>query len=296
MAIKLDLDISISPVPAEGLAERNITLSLLRLDQVHPVVSGNKWFKLQEYLKAAKQGAHKGIITFGGAYSNHLAATAAACSYENIPCIGFVRGAEFTEASNETLQTCASLGMNLKFISRTSYKQKDDPAFLLGLQEQYPGYLIVPEGGSGPMGIAGAETITRYIPTGTDTICLAIGSGTTFCGIVNGSQQHQHLVGFPVMKQGGYLAALIAANTNKSNWDLWTEYHFGGFGKYKKELILFMRAFQKQYGILLDHVYTAKMMFGVLDLIAKEDWSDRNILCIHTGGLQGNNSILHLLS
>ena len=98
------------------------------------------------------------------------------------------------------------------------------------------------------------------------------------------------------MKQGGYLAALIAANTNKSNWDLRTEYHFGGFGKYKEELILFMRAFQAEYGILLDHVYNAKMMFGVLDLIAKEDWSDRNILCIHTGGLQGNSSILHLLS
>lgn len=295
MAIKLDLDVGISPVPAEGLAERNITLGLLRLDQVHPMVSGNKWFKLQEYLKAVRQGNYKGIVTFGGAYSNHLVATAAACRYENIHCTGFVRGEECTERSNHTLQACASLGMRLKFMSRSDYKLKEDPAFLQDLAVKYPGYLIIPEGGTGTLGVSGAEAIGRYIPEEIDHICLAVGSGTTFCGIVNSSRAHQHVFGFTAMKQGAYLEEIIAASTNRSNWTLDTDHHFGGFGKHKPELIRFMRDFHAQHDIKLDYVYTAKMMFGVLERIIKENWSDRSILCIHTGGLQGNDSIGHLL-
>lgn len=295
MAIKLDLDIRLSTIDLALCKAANIQLQLLRLDQIHPAVSGNKWFKLDKYLQTVQQGPYKGIITFGGAYSNHLVATAAACYYHNIPCIGFVRGLEGAEQPTESLQECRQWNMALQFLSRTDYRLKSDPGFLQQLQEQYPHHLIIPEGGYGTPGIEGAAKIHEYIPADTDIIVLAVGSGTTMMGIINALSEQQQAIGFAAIKQGAYLEETIRQNCSNTSWQLETDYHFGGFGKHTPELIDFINTFRREQDITLDFVYTAKMMYGLLDCIRKYQWQDKKIVSIHTGGLQGNRSIQHLL-
>ncbi len=295
MAIKLDLDIRLSPVVSEFCASTNIQIQMLRLDQIHPAISGNKWFKLHQYIDTVLQDNYAGIITFGGAYSNHLVATAAACHSHNIPCIGFVRGLEGTDNPTESLQECRQWNMELQFLSRTAYAEKSDPGFLTQLQQQYPDHLIIPEGGYGAPGIAGAGKINAYIPTDTDLIALPVGSGTTIMGIINQLKENQQAIGFAAIKQGAYLKETIRQHGNNTNWQLETEYHFGGFGKHKPELIDFINNFRQQQGISLDFVYTAKMMYGLLDCIEKYQWRDKKIVALHTGGLQGNRSIQHLV-
>lgn len=295
MAIKLDLDIHLSTINLAPCTAQNIQLQLLRLDRIHPAVSGNKWFKLDKYLQTVQQGHYKGIITFGGAYSNHLVATAAACYYHNIPCIGFVRGLEGAEQPTESLQECRQWNMALQFLSRTDYRLKSDPGFLQQLQDQYPQHLIIPEGGYGAAGIEGAAKIHAYIPADTDIIALAVGSGTTFMGIINALKDHQRAIGFAAIKQGEYLEETIRKNCNNTRWQLEAGYHFGGFGKHTAELINFINTFRHEQSITLDFVYTAKMMYGLLDCIGKYQWQDKKIIAIHTGGLQGNRSIQHLV-
>lgn len=295
MAIRLNLDIRLSPINLELCRLRNIQLQLLRLDQIHPAVSGNKWFKLHTYIETIQQGKYAGIITFGGAYSNHLVATAAACHYHHIPCIGLVRGLEGADKPTESLQECRQWEMELQFLSRRAYAEKSDPAFLAQLQHQYPDHLIIPEGGYGAPGIAGAGKINDYIPNDTDHIALPVGSGTTIMGIINQLKENQQAIGFAAIKQGAYLKDTIRQHCNNANWQLETEYHFGGFGKYKPELIDFINNFRQQQGIPLDFVYTAKMMYGLLDCIDKYQWRDKKIVALHTGGLQGNRSIEHHL-
>jgi len=295
MAIKLNLDIRLSPINLELCRLRNIQLQLLRLDQIHPAVSGNKWFKLHPYIETIQQGKYAGIITFGGAYSNHLVATAAACHYNNIPSIGLVRGLEGADKPTESLQECRQWEMELQFLSRTAYAEKSDPEFLEQLQRQYPDHLIIPEGGYGAPGIAGAGKINAYIPADTDLIALPVGSGTTIMGIINHLNESQKAIGFTAIKQGAYLKDTIRQHCNNTNWQLETEYHFGGFGKYKPELINFINHFRQQQDIPLDFVYTAKMMYGLLDCIEKYQWRNKKIVVLHTGGLQGNRSIQHLV-
>lgn len=295
MAIKLDLAIQLSPINLELCRLRNIHLQLLRLDQIHPAVSGNKWFKLHRYIDTVLQDKYAGIITFGGAYSNHLVATAAACHYHNIPCIGLVRGLEGADKPTESLQECRQWNMELQFLSRSTYAEKSDPGFLAQLQQQYPDHLIIPEGGYGAPGIAGAGKINAYIPADTDLIALPVGSATTIMGIINHLNENQQAIGFAAIKQGTYLKKIIRQHCNNANWQLETEYHFGGFGKYKPELIDFLANFRQQQSIMLDFVYTAKMMYGLLDCIEKYQWRDKKIVALHTGGLQGNRSIQHLV-
>lgn len=297
MAIKLNLDFEISAIKEDVFSNRNLSVTLLRLDQIHPIVSGNKWFKLNEYIAKYQQSNYKGIITFGGAYSNHLVATAAACQYYQIPCIGIVRGLDAESHPSPSLQACTTMGMQLKFVSRTDYKkEKNQGIFLSKIVSDFFDYLIIQEGGYGELGIAGAQQICNFISDEYDTICLPIGSGTTFCGIVNGSKAHQQIIGFPAIKQGAYLNEIIAKNTLQKNWHLETAYHFGGFGKHKPELIQFIQQFKAKHNIELDFVYTAKMMLGLLHCIERQNWKHKKILCLHTGGLQGNSSIQNLLS
>lgn len=295
MAIKLNLDIRLSGIDLELCTARNLQLQLLRLDQIHPAVSGNKWFKLHKYIEMVQQEHYAGIITFGGAYSNHLVATAAACHYHHIPCIGLVRGLEGANQPTGSLLECRQWHMDLQFLSRTAYAQKNDPGFLAQLQEQYPDHLIIPEGGYGTPGIAGAGEILSHIPPGTDIIALPVGSGTTIMGIINQLNEKQQAIGFAAIKQGEYLKETIRQHCDNTNWKLETEYHFGGFGKHKPELIDFINHFRQQQGITLDFVYTAKMMYGLLHCIEKYDWQDKKIVALHTGGLQGNRSIQHLV-
>lgn len=295
MAIELNLSVATSRLDMPLSHHAGIRMDMLRLDQIHPEVSGNKWFKLKAFLEEFKSGDYKGIVTFGGAYSNHLSATAAACHYYQIPLIAVIRGEELQQKENATLSFLKSMGATLIFMERSLFRILAKPENRNQAAQHFPKYLIVPEGGSGREGIQGASTIAQYISADVDTICLAVGTATTFCGIIEGAAPQQQILGFAALKQADYLQSYIKAHTTKTNWILLTDYHFGGFGKHTAELIDFMNQFRQTQGIPLDFVYTAKMMYGILDLIQKEHWQNRNILCIHSGGLQGNSSIARLL-
>lgn len=294
MAIDLRPEIRIQSIDHPINRTAGIALDILRLDEIHPVVSGNKWFKLQEYIRQFREGHYAYILTFGGAHSNHLIATAAACATLSIPCQAWVRGFHGQAAETETLNECRKLGMELHFVGRDAYSRHDE-IFLNEVQQQHPTALIIPEGGYGPLGIAGAAAIAGYIPAATELVCCAIGSGTTFCGIANGLLSHQSAMGFTVFKQGETIAAELKAQIPHQRWTLATEYHFGKFARHTPELIDFIRYMQQTHDLPLDFVYNAKMLWGLLDRIKQGKITAQRILCIHTGGLQGNRSITHLL-
>jgi len=275
--------------------ERGILLFLKRDDLIHPEVSGNKWRKLKYNLLAAQRHKFGTILTFGGAYSNHIAATAAACRIAGIKSIGIIRGEELSERDNPTLRKAAQDGMHLEFISRQNYRRKAEPDFLETLQQKFGGCWIVPEGGSNQYGIKGCLEIMDELEDQFDFICIACGTGTTMAGIIS-SKPGQQVIGFTVFKNGIFmeeeLSKLLSVNKlTLGNYQLMTAYHFGGYARYAPELVQFMNDFESQYGIALDFIYTGKMMFGIYDLIRKEFFPPGSkILAIHTGGLQGNTS------
>jgi 1-aminocyclopropane-1-carboxylate deaminase len=295
MAIDLREDIGISYIQEEFLEARNIRLGLLRLDQVHPVVSGNKWFKLKENIKAAIAGKHNSILTFGGAYSNHLVAAAAAAAKAcNIRSIGIVRGHHAGAAPTATLHQCMKMGMQLYYAGREEYRLKDNEDYLSGLRATYNNPFIIPEGGNNEYGLKGSKDIAAYIPPGTTTVAVAIGTGTTFRGLRSTLPVTVDMIGFPAMKGGAYLGEEIGRQLPAStfNWQLACDYHFGGFAKHSPELITFLNDFFGRHRIPLDFVYTGKMMFGLLDLIRTQQIPEGSqIIAIHTGGLQGNSSL-----
>ena len=280
-----------------SLQARSIRLGLLRLDLVHPVISGNKWFKLQENIRFARDHQYAAVLTFGGAWSNHLVATAAACAKAGLAATGVVRGFHGEVVSSDTLEKCTALGMQLHFVSREDYKRKQDPAYLAALSDRFKHPFIIPEGGNNALGMLGARAIAAYIPEDVTLVATAIGTGTTFCGIRQALAQHIGLLGFPVMKDGDHLRAELAAHIPEHpNWQLNSNYHWGGFARHKPELLSFMNGFYDRHNIPLDFVYTAKMMQGILDMIEKNEIQEgSHIICIHTGGLQGNSSIKNKL-
>lgn len=293
----IDPDIRIDYISNAMLQAKDIRLGMLRLDMIHPVISGNKWFKLKENIKYATAHHYTSLLTFGGAWSNHLVATAAAAKAAGIAAIGIVRGLHGETAGSATLAQCEALGMRLHYVSREDYKRKEETGYLDSLKQQFDNPFIVPEGGNNALGIQGTKDIVSYIPEDVTLVSLAIGTGTTFCGIRQALAPHIQLSGFPVMKGGDYLYDEIAAHTGQdNNWTLHSEYHWGGFARHQPELLDFMNAFYADYNIPLDFVYTAKMMYGLLDRIAKNEIPDgSHILSIHTGGLQGNGSIKNKL-
>lgn len=259
---------------------KNVLIDVLRLDEIHPTISGNKWFKLKYNLEQAKAENKNTILTFGGAFSNHIAATAAACKEYTFKSIGVIRGDEFSE-NNFTLSEAKKNGMHLHFISRQDYKRKDDPIFLDELKQLYPNCYIIPEGGDNALGQKGCEEILQPIDTIYSHIYCAYGTGNTFKGIAKSLKANQNLIGINVLK---YQAVTEIKNTNINN-----EYHFGGYAKHTQELLDFKRWFETEYNIHLDYVYTVKLFFAVFDLIDKQIITNHNkSLIIHTGGLQGN--------
>lgn len=266
---------------------------MLRLDELHPVVSGNKLFKLQYFLQEAKNSKHKTIITFGGAYSNHLAAAAFACKEEGLVCIGFVRG-EAAPRLSPTLLFCRENGMQLEFISRSAYNNID-VEFQKSLLNRYGDHTLIPEGGFSITGAQGAENIMQHFNgKNYSHICCPVGTGTTVAGLINGNKDNAEIIGFSALKNLDDMEdRLKQLNADESNfYKLIPDYHFGGFAKQTPALIKFMNNFFQDNKIPLDFVYTAKMMFGVCDLVEKNYFAPgSNILCIHTGGLQGNNSL-----
>jgi 1-aminocyclopropane-1-carboxylate deaminase len=256
---------------------------------LHPHISGNKFRKLKYNIaEAIKQGSST-LLTFGGAYSNHIAAAAAAGKQYGLNTIGIIRGDELHDkiAENPTLNFAAGCGMKLHFVSRSDYREKHTPEFFNGLKEKFGDFYLLPEGGTNALAIKGCEEILTAEDSGFTHICCAVGTGGTVSGIIKSAGAGQQVLGFPVLKNEA-LSDDIIKFAGQGNWQLVTRYHFGGYGKITEELVAFMNSFYDKTGIPLDPVYTAKMVFGVIDLAEKGFFPENSrILMIHTGGLQG---------
>ncbi len=281
--------ITVDKISLPGSEENNISLSVLRLDKMHPVVSGNKWFKLRYYIDEAVTSGKKTIVTFGGAWSNHIIATAAACKMQGLSSIGIIR-AEEPAMLSATLLDAKHMGMTLHFISRKDYAEKKIPPDL-NKDEFY----FIKEGGYGKTGASGAATITQHFKQEDYThICCAVGTGTMIAGLINSGLPHQKFTGISVMKNNTALDAAIRSLLHDRNrpFDLLHDYHFGGYAKTNPELIHFMNTFSNHTGIPSDIVYTGKLFYAVADLVQKNHFLPASqVLLIHSGGLQGNNSL-----
>lgn len=256
-------------------------ISVLRLDLIHPEISGNKWFKLKYNLQQAKAEHKDTILTFGGAYSNHIAATAFACKLAGMKSIGIIRGEDITE-DNQTLALAKKNGMNIIPISREEYKRKRTDDYLNELAIKYPTSYCVPEGGDNEIGEKGCEEILTKETNRFKTLFCACGTQTTFNGIANSLDTKQKLVGVNALK--------FDATTHKKNAVILNKYHFGGYAKHTEALLHFKSWFECTYDIPLDYIYTAKLFYAVFDLIDKKEIQVTDkILMIHSGGLQGNS-------
>lgn len=267
----------------------NIELFIKREDLLHKYISGNKFRKLKYNFEYVKNNRFKEVITFGGAYSNHISATAYAGKLQKIQTFGIIRGEELENQTtlNYTLNFAKDCGMKLIFVSREDYKKKDASNKVRQLINTLQRPYIIPEGGTNNLAIKGCEEILGNDTKPFDYICTSVGTGGTISGLINASESHQEILGFSALK-GDFLSEDISKFVSKTNWKLNTDYHFGGYGKISEELIHFMNDFKKTYDIPLDPIYTGKMMFGIIDLIKKGYFKENaKILAIHTGGLQG---------
>ncbi|WP_008583393.1 1-aminocyclopropane-1-carboxylate deaminase/D-cysteine desulfhydrase [Niabella soli] len=268
------------------LCTENTNVYVLRLDQIHPLISGNKWYKLRYYLEAAKASGQK-VVTFGGAYSNHILATAAACKLYGLQCAGIIRGEE-PEHYAPTLTDAAAQGMELHFVSRMAYKERQIPEPLSG-----ENIYVIPEGGYGEQGMRGAATIP-YPPAFFDTVCCACGTGTMMAGLLQHTAAATSIAGFSVLKNHKSLTAEIETLLQRpfpGNSFINNDFHFGGYAKYTDELIRFMNELFEATAIPTDFVYTAKLFYGAKALLASAFKTSQNLLLIHSGGLQGNRSL-----
>ncbi|WP_353718054.1 pyridoxal-phosphate dependent enzyme [Dyadobacter sp. 676] len=292
----MDLLTPTIPTPLQRLRNADIEnagvqLYVKRDDLIHPTVSGNKWRKLKYNLLEAQNRQAKAILTFGGSYSNHLYATAAAGNALGIKTIGIVRGLELEGRENSTLQFCRSQGMELHFITREEYRQRHSDAYLRHISEQFDGPCLIPEGGTTPLALKGVAEmvgeVKEQLGKMPDFIATAAGTGGTAAGILAAGA---NVLAFSALKGGDFLAGDIQnlLPEQSGNLTLLTDYHFGGYARWDKELLTFMQDFRTQYGIQLEQVYTAKMFYGLFDLI-KTGYFKRNtsIVAVHTGGLQG---------
>lgn len=276
------------------LREYDVKVSVLRLDLIHPLISGNKLFKLHYFLEQTK--TTPALLTFGGAYSNHLLATAAMANTLGLRATGIVRGEEPAKWS-PTLIHCKALGMRLVFVSREAYPAWQSPGRESLLQEKYGKAIIIPEGGYHPLGAKGASLIHQCIAEEEFThIATATGTATTLAGLIMGEHTQRRIVSYPVLKGltdlPERLCYLTGDKTAAQNIDISSDHHFGGYAKYNQELLNFMNDCYNISGVPLDFVYTGKMLYGVCaDIRQKKYPPGSHILCLHTGGLQGNLSL-----
>ncbi len=278
-------------------SKNNIHVSIKREDLIHPIVSGNKFRKLKYNLLEAKNQKKTKILTFGGAFSNHIAAVAYAGQQNGFETVGIIRGDELFDKiqENPTLKFAQECNMKFEFVTRNQYQNKNDYEFLEYLKSKFGEFYLIPEGGTNELAIKGCEEILNYNDSEFDYICVCVGTGGTISGLINSSNINQKILGFPTLK-GDFLQNEIRTFVIKSNWQLMNDYHFGGYGKINEELINFMNQFSSEFKILLDPIYTAKMVFGVIDLINKNYFPENSkILLIHSGGLQGIQGINNIL-
>lgn len=271
------------------LEEKGVRLFIKRDDLIHPLVSGNKIRKLKYNLEEAQKMGYTTLLTYGGAYSNHIAATAYAGKMAGINTIGVIRGAELGLKwhENPTLKSAHDYGMQLHFVSRDTYRRKTDAEEQRKLEARFGPFYRLPEGGSNTLAVRGCEEILAPGDTQFEVICVAVGTGATLAGICNAAHAGQSILGFPALK-GDFLNEDIRKFVREGDWQLQTDYHFGGYAKVSAELIDFINTFKRDTHIPLDPVYTGKLVYGILDLVKKNRFKrNTKILAIHTGGLQG---------
>jgi len=272
--------------------EKTVSVSVLRLDLVHPELSGNKFFKLRYNLLDARKKGFNRILTFGGAYSNHIYATAAAGKLVDMETIGVIRG-ELVQPLNPTLEAAAKFGMKLYPMDRSVYRNKDEVQVLDELLRRFGRAYLIPEGGTNTLAIAGCREILSPEHQNATHIASSVGTGGTVAGIAASALPHQSVLGFSALKgefMKGAIRKLLEAHdiTPKCDLEINTDYHFGGYAKHTLELTTFMKEFHKKTGIPLDPIYTGKLVFGVFDKIRSGYFpTESKILIIHSGGLQG---------
>jgi 1-aminocyclopropane-1-carboxylate deaminase len=286
----------------DAWAARRIRVFVKRDDLIDPEISGNKWRKLKYHIELCRARRQDGLLTFGGAYSNHLVATAAAAYRFGLSSVGIVRGDELHPESNDTLRRCRQLGMQLRFVSREMYHLRQDKMYQQELLDEFPGYLLVPEGGASYYGMIGCQEIWKEIDQPIDQVWVAAGTCTTACGLAMGLSAQQRLHVVPVLK--GYEAeremqTLFLSSGMEASWveevmgktRIHPEFHFGGYGKFTDELLHFIRSTHERHGLPLDPVYTGKAFFGLCRELIKTSYTNTNVLFIHTGGIQGARAI-----
>jgi len=297
MKLNIDYKSERSELKSFQVYDGLIHLTLKREDLLGDGISGNKLRKLKYNIVKAIEGGYTKVITFGGAYSNHILAASYIKKEYGIDVIGVIRGEELIDRvkENPTLSKAKENGMQFYFVSREVYRNKLNSEFINELKEKYGAFYLLPEGGTNKLAIQGCEEILTEKDTSFDYICCAVGTGGTIAGLINASTENQKVLGFSALK-GDFLNDDIAALVAKKNWTLQTDYHFGGYGKVTPELIKFMNDFKRDTDIVLDPMYNGKMMYGIYDLIKKGYFpKNTSILAVHTGGVQavlGMNALL----
>lgn len=274
--------------------QHTVPVDVLRIDAIHPIISGNKWFKLKYHLSDTIAAGKQGLLTFGGAWSNHLVATAAAARQAGLRATGIVRG-EAAAVLSPTLLQAQELGMQLQFVARSEYA--DEKKMIERYAALYPELAVVPQGGQSPTGVRGASEITALAPlSGYTHLACAAGTGTMMAGLVLSSLPHQQVLGFSSLKLPdsvhNSITRFVQESTQRTNFTLFTDYHFGGFARKTDRLLSFMNDLYRQSQLPTDLVYTGKLFYGLLDLLNKNYFSTNSrLLVIHSGGLQGNRSL-----
>jgi 1-aminocyclopropane-1-carboxylate deaminase len=280
----------VQEIKEKFIADAGLRLLLKREDLNHPYVSGNKWWKLKYNLQAANESPQKTVVTYGGAYSNHIFSTAAAASELGLGSIGIIRGEE-TPPLNPTLLFAKEKGMELRYISREAYRLKHEEYENFRRQ----GYCVIPEGGSNILAVKGVMEFVQKLGDDYDYLCCPVGTGGTLAGLVRGADRSKKIVGFSALKGGQFLSGEIqklgtGQKMEDTKWQLMHDFHFGGYAKTTPELLKFIEQFYRDHALPLDFIYTGKMMAGIYDLIRKGFFpKGATILALHTGGLQSMN-------
>ncbi|MBN8702011.1 MAG: pyridoxal-phosphate dependent enzyme [Bacteroidetes bacterium] len=277
------------------LVEKEIKLSVL-LTEKPDTPGGNKHYKLKYNIEKMFAEGLATLLTFGGAFSNHILATAIAGKKEGFKTIGIIRGEELNPDSNSILKDAHNNGMQLHFVSREEYRKKDTPEFISQLIKEFGNFYSLPEGGSNTLAVKGCEEILLESHQEYNYITCAVGTGATLAGIINASNNKQKVIGISVLQQSGWLEKQVESflmPPNRINWELNNDYTFGKYGNANTQLIDFYFYFKQEFGIELDLVYSAKMMFGIFDMIKKNKIEPgSSILAIHTGGTHGNKELI----
>lgn len=282
----------LQPVSLPELQQHAVSLWIKRDDLLHPRVSGNKWRKLKYVLRHASGQGYRGVLSFGGAYSNHIHALAAAAARNRLKAVGIIRG-EADYARNPTLRDARRYGMQLQFVDRREYRRRHDPDYLHQLEQRYPGFLLIPEGGSLPLALPGVAELLVEIHCQYDLLVTAVGSGGTLAGLIHGDQGRHRLWGIPVLKlpadslRRTIIGLLPERDRQLGNWQLLDGYHHGGYARLTAGLTDFVDNFVARTGIPVEPVYTGKMLYGLFAEINAGHLDGQRIVALHTGGLQG---------